>query len=435
VFIELSAGRLKAGNCIGRYNNCSRKIGSVDYLRKGMLNSSVNKALTCFFALALVTTILSSAMAQSSAESPRMLGVTARQMLSQQEQPSLDFLVRAPYVGIGAGASTLDPDTSGLTDIDLDEGDATGFQLTVGMDFTKWVSAEFHAADLGAAEMSDNTAVDYRLLGVSTLLYVGGSRDRFNRRGFNLFGRAGLGYLLDGAEDSAAYERESGGQWILGAGAEYSTRSGFGVRAEGIVYDAEATYLQLGLLYRFATEPGGVSGIADLGVSSIPREEIARAEAARIEATRAEAARLQASAAENARLEAERQSLAEPGISRETPMVLNGVVNGLKFFPGSADLTPAARSALDKVAASLLETPESTARLNVHTDNTQDPEASLLLSQQRALSVARYLVVEKGVRKAMLEARAYGSNRPIATNETAAGRNANARVEIFLEDR
>lgn len=61
------------------------------------------------------------------------------------------------------------------------------------------------------------------------------------------------------------------------------------------------------------------------------------------------------------------------------------------------------------------------------TDAINDP-----LSQRRADSVARYLVAQ-GVAAEMIETQGYGSRRPVASNETAAGRRENRRVEIMFE--
>ena len=51
------------------------------------------------------------------------------------------------------------------------------------------------------------------------------------------------------------------------------------------------------------------------------------------------------------------------------------------------------------------------------------------LSKERAQSVRRYLV-SKGVDGARLEFRGYGETKPVASNETEAGRAENRRVEL-----
>jgi OOP family OmpA-OmpF porin len=53
------------------------------------------------------------------------------------------------------------------------------------------------------------------------------------------------------------------------------------------------------------------------------------------------------------------------------------------------------------------------------------------LSKDRAESVKAYLV-SKGANASRIEATGYGQTQPIATNKTAAGRQANRRVEFTL---
>lgn len=85
---------------------------------------------------------------------------------------------------------------------------------------------------------------------------------------------------------------------------------------------------------------------------------------------------------------------------------------------------------LDEVAATILAHPEL-GRLEVggHTDNVGGEPHNLDLSQRRASAVVAWLV-SRGVPAARLEAKGYGSSKPIASNDTAAGRDQNRRVEF-----
>lgn len=53
------------------------------------------------------------------------------------------------------------------------------------------------------------------------------------------------------------------------------------------------------------------------------------------------------------------------------------------------------------------------------------------LSESRANAVKDYLQ-KKGIKKVRLEAKGYGSTKPIADNNTEAGKSKNRRVEIVL---
>ena len=109
----------------------------------------------------------------------------------------------------------------------------------------------------------------------------------------------------------------------------------------------------------------------------------------------------------------------------ETSVVLEGVT----FETGSDQLTAGAREVLDRVAQSLVANTDIRVRVTGHTDATGSRALNTELSQDRAESVMRYLV-ERGVASARLEARGYGPDRPVASNDTAEGRGMNRRVEL-----
>jgi len=57
------------------------------------------------------------------------------------------------------------------------------------------------------------------------------------------------------------------------------------------------------------------------------------------------------------------------------------------------------------------------------------------LSQARALSVVQYLAEELGFPSDRLAATGFGEYNPVATNDTAAGRALNRRIELKLTER
>ncbi|MDD5115794.1 MAG: OmpA family protein [Candidatus Omnitrophica bacterium] len=113
------------------------------------------------------------------------------------------------------------------------------------------------------------------------------------------------------------------------------------------------------------------------------------------------------------------------------------VVGDLLFDSGKAKIRPEAYPLLNKVSGILKD---NMAQFDVgiegHTDNVPIKvsgwKSNWELSTARALSVLHYLVNEQGISPERLSAIGYGEYRPVASNETAAGRKQNRRVEIVI---
>ncbi|MCL2590814.1 MAG: flagellar motor protein MotD [Betaproteobacteria bacterium] len=107
------------------------------------------------------------------------------------------------------------------------------------------------------------------------------------------------------------------------------------------------------------------------------------------------------------------------------------------FSPGEAVLSSDANVALRAVAAVIADS-EFPIMVEGHTDsnpiNTLRFPSNWELSSARASSVVR-LFIESGVSPTRLTAAGYADQRPVADNDTEAGRARNRRVEIMLESR
>ena len=101
------------------------------------------------------------------------------------------------------------------------------------------------------------------------------------------------------------------------------------------------------------------------------------------------------------------------------------------FAVDSASLRPDLRSDLRAVAQNLLEYPDSTIVVTGHTDNTGSAAYNQSLSERRANAVASELI-GNGVPASRIRAIGRGFTQPIASNDTAAGRAQNRRVEIAI---
>jgi outer membrane protein OmpA-like peptidoglycan-associated protein len=101
------------------------------------------------------------------------------------------------------------------------------------------------------------------------------------------------------------------------------------------------------------------------------------------------------------------------------------------FDTGSSTLKPAAREKLAKISGIVLAHPGLTLQIEGHTDSVGGDEFNQKLSEQRATSVLDYLALQ-GIPDAAMSAHGYGKTRPIASNDTADGRQKNRRVELVV---
>lgn len=133
--------------------------------------------------------------------------------------------------------------------------------------------------------------------------------------------------------------------------------------------------------------------------------------------------------------EASKQALANLARTAQVKEDERGVVITLSgqvlFASGKSTLLPAARDALDNVAAALKANPNRDIIVEGHTDSMGSTSFNEDLSQRRAVSVREYLI-EQGVPSEMIRARGRGEEEPIETNASAEGRANNRRVEIVL---
>jgi outer membrane protein OmpA-like peptidoglycan-associated protein len=101
------------------------------------------------------------------------------------------------------------------------------------------------------------------------------------------------------------------------------------------------------------------------------------------------------------------------------------------FNLNSASLKPDARERLAKVAGILIAYPDIHVEVDGYTDNTGAADYNQRLSQQRADTVRSYLV-SQGVPSALVDARGFGSNDPIASNDSPEERRQNRRVNLVV---
>lgn len=100
----------------------------------------------------------------------------------------------------------------------------------------------------------------------------------------------------------------------------------------------------------------------------------------------------------------------------------------ITFASNSAVVTEAFMNEVEKVARFMKSYPTSKGVIEGHTDNTGKAAYNQSLSQKRADAVAALLITRFGIAADRLQAKGYGEDRPVASNDTQAGRQKNRRV-------
>jgi outer membrane protein OmpA-like peptidoglycan-associated protein len=161
----------------------------------------------------------------------------------------------------------------------------------------------------------------------------------------------------------------------------------------------------------------------------------ANEELARIEAERA---RLQAEQAKQERDQAQQRLYVSLSEILEVRREARGLIVNLSdvlFDFNKATLKPGAREKLSKLAGILLAYPGGyRIEIEGHTDAIGSEEYNLKLSQARAESVSEYLKQASISPAKIIAVRGFGKSKPVASNDTDAGRQVNRRVEIIIAD-
>jgi outer membrane protein OmpA-like peptidoglycan-associated protein len=117
--------------------------------------------------------------------------------------------------------------------------------------------------------------------------------------------------------------------------------------------------------------------------------------------------------------------------TRDTARGLIANMSDVLFKTGSYELLAGARERLAKVSGIVMAYPGLHLDVEGHTDSVGSDEYNLQLSQKRAQAVRDYLV-QQGIPDNAIASRGLGKSAPVATNDTAEGRQQNRRVELVL---
>ncbi|HEY5643916.1 MAG TPA: OmpA family protein [Woeseiaceae bacterium] len=121
----------------------------------------------------------------------------------------------------------------------------------------------------------------------------------------------------------------------------------------------------------------------------------------------------------------------EARVFREGNNVILRLV-GLSFDSGASQLKPENFDLLAKVEKAIDVFPRSELIIEGHTDSHGGDDLNQKLSQDRAEAVQQYMINAMRIPTYRLIATGYGETRPVASNETAAGRARNRRIDIVI---
>ena len=150
-------------------------------------------------------------------------------------------------------------------------------------------------------------------------------------------------------------------------------------------------------------------------------------------------AELDRAASERARAEAEKSELRNQlrqqfNAILETRDSARGLIVNMSdvlFDTGKYSLRPAAREKLAKVVGVISGHTGLKLEVEGHTDNVGSDDYNQRLSEQRGEAVRNFLT-EQGMSPSSITTRGLGEGQPVASNDSAAGRQQNRRVELVV---
>jgi outer membrane protein OmpA-like peptidoglycan-associated protein len=138
--------------------------------------------------------------------------------------------------------------------------------------------------------------------------------------------------------------------------------------------------------------------------------------------------------AEQAQQQLRQQLLAQFNLILETRDTARGLIVNMSdvlFDFNKYTLRPAAREKLAKISGIILSHPGLRLEVDGYTDSVGTDSYNMKLSEQRAGEVRGYLTGQ-GIASENVAALGFGKENPVASNDTAAGRQKNRRVELVV---
>ncbi len=107
------------------------------------------------------------------------------------------------------------------------------------------------------------------------------------------------------------------------------------------------------------------------------------------------------------------------------------VLRNIRFASSSWEILPESYETLDSIVEFMQKYPNMVVEISGHTDNRGKANANIELSQNRAASIVNFLI-ENGIEAERMQAKGYGQEKAIDSNDTESGRFNNRRVEFKI---
>jgi outer membrane protein OmpA-like peptidoglycan-associated protein len=159
----------------------------------------------------------------------------------------------------------------------------------------------------------------------------------------------------------------------------------------------------------------------------------AQRQTSRLDARTREADAAHLAAANSEQQAAELQRQIDVLQAKPTDRGLIVTLGDVLFDTGKASLKPGATSNLNKLVVFLNEYSDRTVLIEGYTDSVGSEDYNQGLSERRADSVKSYLAGQ-GIGSIRLSASGKGESEPVASNDSAAGREQNRRVEVIISN-
>lgn len=120
-----------------------------------------------------------------------------------------------------------------------------------------------------------------------------------------------------------------------------------------------------------------------------------------------------------------------PSIANDMQKVLDNAMRNCAFNDKRGVLQPISYRPLNQVASFLAKYADYKLKISTHTDNSLPPTECMAISKKRTEAIRAYLI-DQGVDASRVFSYHYGDTKPIADNDTEAGRDANDRLELDI---